>query len=268
MMHVFCFVAAEQYQRFLAGYGSGHHGMTIAHDANVHTQPTLYECVIPWCKRFFSIYIFSFQDFCVYRSALKIPQLNKSKPYILVILCFENRNYLCNKLKTVEKVNNWKVIKMKRFFFKFVLPFFIANHFVVVKCYQWRMENSRVNVELIAYVAECMKNEFEIKTYEKPVLEDVTRFCLSKEFALLKPVIESKSNETVQLICHDADTVVISVQSGSELKANDAGFTAELYVVKVEESGDQLPSKMIHVVSGEKIEEKWDLIGFVFYITE
>lgn len=143
---------------------------------------------------------------------------------------------------------------MKQFIFKCVFLLCVASLFVGVKCDQWLLDNSRDDLELnqfIACAAEFLRNESDLLANKMPILEAVYHFCHEKEFAALTPVIESKSSEIVQLICRDADAVVISVQSNAKSNPKDADFTRELYVVKVEESGDQLPSKVIYMVSEE-----------------
>lgn len=159
---------------------------------------------------------------------------------------------------------------MKRFILNCTLLFCVANFFVGVKCEQWLLENSRDDLELnrfMACAAECLENESEMVASKMSILETVSYFCHGKKFAPLKPVIESKSSETVQLLCRDVDTVVISVQTNSKSRANDAGSTGEFYVVKIDESDGQFPSRMVYMVSEvKKREKKWlkklDLMDF------
>lgn len=160
---------------------------------------------------------------------------------------------------------------MKRNSLKFVLLFCVASLFVGVKCDQWLLENDDLELNrLIACAAECLTNESGMVTNKMPILEMVHHHCFEKEIAVLEPVLEIKSSDTVQLICRDADAVVISVQSNPKSKANDVNSTGELYLVKIVASGDGLPTKMIYMVSDERekknLRKKFNLIGFVFYL--
>lgn len=79
-------------------------------------------------------------------------------------------------------------------------------------------------------------------------MEECHQRCSETEIALLKPMVEIESNETIRLICRDADTIVIEVQTNIKLKSTDTHFTGELYIVKYQESGNRSAPKMFYVV--------------------
>lgn len=73
--------------------------------------------------------------------------------------------------------------------------------------------------------------------------------CSEKQISLLIPMTESKSNETIQLICRDADAFVIEVQTNIKLKSVNVNDTGELYVVKFHESENRFAPERIYVVT-------------------
>lgn len=58
---------------------------------------------------------------------------------------------------------------------------------------------------------------------------------------------ETKSNETIRLICCDADAIVIEVQSN--VKRESSEFIGEVYAVRILENRNRIAS-MVYVVSG------------------
>lgn len=87
-------------------------------------------------------------------------------------------------------------------------------------------------------------------------METCYQQCTEKPIALLKPMAETESNETIRLVCRDADAIAIEVRSNMIRDSNEANFINELYVVRILETNNRFASKVVYIVSRKmKIDE-------------
>lgn len=82
-------------------------------------------------------------------------------------------------------------------------------------------------------------------------MEECYEQCEQKQntIGLLKPVTETKSNDTFRLICRDAEAIVIEVQSKVKRITYDSTFNGEVYVVRVVEKKNPTALEAVYVVS-------------------
>lgn len=69
---------------------------------------------------------------------------------------------------------------------------------------------------------------------------------------MLEPLTETNSDESFRLICRDAESVDIEVQSNVTPEPNETHFFGELYAVRVLANDNEFPSSVVYIVSSHK----------------